>query len=300
MHSSHTPAGVSAGLVNWRAGVNVRGVNSAGVAAHWLRPETGATFADICMVVPSTAGSGGGAFQLALPDGTATGGNKRGSGAADLQIVRNAASKVASGAQSFQAGLNNTTSATASATMGSNNLNAGSATFLMGDNLTANTSSDYAMGSGRQGIMRAVLGHRMHAYFVAAQGDCQYERLVSGVRQTAGPFPVTVGGAGSTNTANILTCPNNTMIGFFCQVIGFQASFANTYAALWHGAMYRSGATIAFIVAPVALNVQTTGTGGTWTVTPTIDAANYGMAFQITCGGVFTQWTVITHSGLAQ
>jgi len=55
---------------------------------------------------------GTGAFILGpKPDGTATGGNTRGANAVDLQISRTASTQVASAANSFVAGLNNTTSA---------------------------------------------------------------------------------------------------------------------------------------------------------------------------------------------
>jgi hypothetical protein len=52
----------------------------------------------------SIVSKGTGAFRLAVPDGTATGGNARGSSAVDLQTSRTAASMVASGASSFLAG----------------------------------------------------------------------------------------------------------------------------------------------------------------------------------------------------
>jgi len=61
-----------------------------------------------------------GAFILGpTPDGTAIGGNKRGTGAVDLQLVRTQATRVASGLNSFIAGsLNSTTSGNNSVVIG--------------------------------------------------------------------------------------------------------------------------------------------------------------------------------------
>jgi hypothetical protein len=62
---------------------------------------------------------GTGAFILGpKPDGTATGGNARGANAVDLQLARNAATQVASGANSFCAGDRNTASNTGSIVAG--------------------------------------------------------------------------------------------------------------------------------------------------------------------------------------
>lgn len=302
MHSSPAPAGVSAGLVRWRAGATYAAPNNAGTPAFWIRPETGSVAADICLVVPFQPGSANaGALQTSIADGTAQGGNKRGAGAADLQIARNAASKVASGSFSFQAGQNNSTLASGSASIGSDNVNNAGNCMLLGVGMISNTGSDYGSGIGRQGTIRGIVGHHVHsAGNIAAQADCQYERTVQGVRSLNGPFGVFVAGAGAASTGVLLTCPNNSVVGFICEVIGFQAGMANIYKANWSGAMYRSGATMAFVSAPVTMAAPSTlGTGNTWTVTPTIDATNFGFYIAITSTGVFTQWTVVTHSALA-
>lgn len=75
---------------------------------------------------------GNGGFALQVPDNTVMGGNPRGLGAVDLQMVRTAATQVASGTQSFVAGSGNTAS--------------GSWSFAMGESNTANTTYAVAMG----------------------------------------------------------------------------------------------------------------------------------------------------------
>lgn len=68
------------------------------------------------------------------PDGTATGGNDRGANAVDLQTNRSAATQVAAGAGSFQAGIFNTTSGQSSGNIGSSNTVDGNFSFATGRN----------------------------------------------------------------------------------------------------------------------------------------------------------------------
>lgn len=94
---------------------------NATVNVSQLEVTGGTTNTDLAL-----APRGTGAFIAGVkPDSTSTGGNKRGAYAADLQIQRNAAAKVASGANSFQAGKNNTTSSEAGATLGEGNTTSG-------------------------------------------------------------------------------------------------------------------------------------------------------------------------------
>jgi hypothetical protein len=72
-----------------------------------LKPTGGTTNVGVAIVPKGT-----GAFSLAVPDGTATGGNARGANAVDLQTLRNAATAVGTGLSSFTAGQNNTNAGT--------------------------------------------------------------------------------------------------------------------------------------------------------------------------------------------
>lgn len=298
MHSAAAPSGLSFGLSAWRAGLNNTGANNV-KPAYWLRPETSILGTDISLVLPCTAGAANaGAFQLSVPDNTATGGNKRGAGAADLQAHRNTAAKVASGTSSIQGGINNTTSAAAGITFGDSNLNAAAACSLIGSNLISITGSDYGSAVGRQGSLRGILGQHVHAAGnIAAQADCQYERIVQGGRFTGGPNKVLVAGAGGATTGNLLTCPNLSAIQFMCQIIGFSAGFANLYATVIVGGIWRNGAAVTFIGVPydIAGGPLTVGAVG-WTAVATLDAATFGFSIQVTSPAIFSQWSVVTHA----
>jgi hypothetical protein len=77
------------------------------------------------------------------PDGTAVGGNARGTQAVDLQISRSTNTRIASGASSFVANLNNTASASGSSAFGNGNTASGTNSFCIGagSNTTSGTGS---------------------------------------------------------------------------------------------------------------------------------------------------------------
>lgn len=86
---------------------------------------------------------GTGAFILGpKPDGTSAGGNARGANAVDLQIIRSSNTRVASGANSFIAGINNTASGARASVFGNNNTASGN------DSLCIGAGSNTASGNG--------------------------------------------------------------------------------------------------------------------------------------------------------
>jgi hypothetical protein len=113
------------------------------VNAVELEVTGGTTNTDLVLTPKGT-----GAFILGPePDGTATGGNKRGARAVDLQTSRNAATKVASGAGSIQCGSNNTTTQADGATFGSGNNNTGSqGAVTLGSDNTNSTKQGFCVG----------------------------------------------------------------------------------------------------------------------------------------------------------
>lgn len=82
-----------------------------------MAPTGGTTNVSVSIVPKGT-----GAFCLAVPDGTATGGNVRGTNAVDLQTSRGNAAQVASGASSLTVGTNNTASGSNAVSIGSGNI----------------------------------------------------------------------------------------------------------------------------------------------------------------------------------
>lgn len=89
---------------------------------------------------------GSGAIIAQLPDGTTTGGNKRGQYAVDLVMVRTNAAYVASGDYSFSAGYNHSTTGAYAASLGQSNAAAGIAAMAFGYN--NNATGNYCMTVG--------------------------------------------------------------------------------------------------------------------------------------------------------
>jgi len=106
---------------------------------------------------------GTGAILAAIPDGTATGGNKRGAGAVDLQTARTNANQVASGNYAFAAGNGNraegsyasipggynniATGAFGCFSGGGNNSSTGNTSFTFGQSNTASAGTSFALGT---------------------------------------------------------------------------------------------------------------------------------------------------------
>lgn len=126
---------------------------------HGSLQATGGTTNVSASIVPKAAG----AFMLAVPDGTATGGNVRGSNAVDLQISRSAATEVASGSLSFAFGYRNTVSGTDGATaigglntvsgryattLGRGNTISSESCWIVGESCTASNFASYSFIAG--------------------------------------------------------------------------------------------------------------------------------------------------------
>lgn len=113
---------------------------NATVPVDSLTAVAGTTNADIAIVPKGT-----GAFTLAVADNTATGGNKRGAGAVDLQLYRGASGRVASGANSFAAGKDNTASGANSVCIGSDGNATNTNSIMIG---RGTCSGAYALAAG--------------------------------------------------------------------------------------------------------------------------------------------------------
>lgn len=92
---------------------------------------------------------GTGAFMLAIPDNTNTGGNKRGTGAVDLQMIRNSNVRVASGNYStIVGGIWNKAAGTYSIAGGFENQVDGDSSIALGASNTTTTSNCFVLGNG--------------------------------------------------------------------------------------------------------------------------------------------------------
>jgi hypothetical protein len=89
---------------------------------------------------------GTGAFLTSLPDSTATGGDKRGTYAIDLQLRRLVSTDVASGSEAIVIGTYNSATGTNACSIGSQNEALAQSAFAIGRNNNANISQSFAIG----------------------------------------------------------------------------------------------------------------------------------------------------------
>ncbi|MFZ4398886.1 MAG: hypothetical protein ACOYO1_02535 [Bacteroidales bacterium] len=91
---------------------------------------------------------GNGAIIAATPDNTATGGNKRGTNAQDLQTARSSADLIASGVEAFAAGSNNKASGSYSAAIGNFSQALANYSAAIGRQAKADKIGQFAIGCG--------------------------------------------------------------------------------------------------------------------------------------------------------
>lgn len=91
---------------------------------------------------------GTGSILASLPDNAASGGNKRGTYALDLQLSRAGNTQVGSGNYSVTFGQNNTASGTNSVSIGQTNVASGSNSTALGASNTASGTQSVAIGAG--------------------------------------------------------------------------------------------------------------------------------------------------------
>lgn len=139
--SGSSPSGGGGGGLTGFTGTQNTAAPNNTVNASQLLVSASSTNADF-VVQPK----GTGAILAQLPDSTATGGNKRGDYAVDLQMLRSSASQVASGVRSFAVGNNNTSSGTASVSLGTTNTASSSASIALGNSNTSGGASSVALG----------------------------------------------------------------------------------------------------------------------------------------------------------
>lgn len=145
----------------WTETLYNTGVNAT---IHAVRMQANSTSVNVDAVISP---KGSGAILAQVPDGTATGGNKRGANSFDMQRVRTSASMVASGANSaqfgennttsglhsFQSGYQNTASGSYSAVFGYNNMSSASATFIAGGSNTIGGGGAYGSALGYYNVI---------------------------------------------------------------------------------------------------------------------------------------------------
>lgn len=147
------------GLTGFTGSINTTSPNAT-INVSQLLVAASSTNADAAIVVKGT-----GSLMLNMPDNTATGGNKRGTNAVDLQFGRGSASQVAEGQNSaILGGLSNTTAGQRSAIVGgiANTTNSNNSVVLGGSQNTTSISDNCTVLGGTNntsaGSSSAILG----------------------------------------------------------------------------------------------------------------------------------------------
>lgn len=178
---------------------------NATVPVDSLTAVSAATNTDIAIVPKGT-----GAFALAVADNTATGGNKRGTNAVDLQKTRAAAAQVASGANSFAAGFGNVAS--------------GDTTIAIGRISTANATYSIAIGSGAvaSGNQSVALGFNCNAVgnesiaMIGGTTSAQYSLAIGNTAAASNTNAVAIGQNTTASGLNSLAVNRFTTADAYC------------------------------------------------------------------------------------
>lgn len=169
-------------------------VNHASIQA------TGGTTNVSVSIVPK----GTGAFCLAVPDGTATGGNARGANAIDLQTIRTAATQVASGSTSVAIGGNSTASATNGVAIGNTAASTGgSSGRSVAVGFQATASAEYSVAIGDRTTASGVGSICISSEFGTASGSSS--TVIGGANSNAtGGCSIAIGANATASRTNEL------------------------------------------------------------------------------------------------
>lgn len=293
-------------LTNWTEGVKSTPPNAT-VPVVSFTATNAATNVD-AVVAPK----GSGAFALQVADGTATGGDKRGANASDLQTARAGSSSVASGQYAFAAGYDNTASGASSVTLGSTNVASGinavalGATHLANGNLSAAlggtlatasgaysvvlggrsniSSGDLSIASGWYATTRNLIGMRAHASGrFAAQGDAQKGQYIARRSTTDATLTELTLDGSTGSTTNRVILPNDSTYIFSIFVVARRTDVDNESAGYqFTGVIDRNtNAASTAIVGTVTKTVIAEDTAA-WDVTVDADTTNGSLRIQVT------------------
>lgn len=234
------------------------------------------------------------AFYLGpVADNGATGGNKRGAGAIDLQLNHAANTQVASGGNSGAFGRQNTASGQNSYAVGQRNVTSGAGAVAVGSDNTV-SGAGFAFGSTNtvDRTNAAAIGANASALGISQIAMAQYGHSVSGDAQRglvlltgrttdAAPLVLTAD-AGAASTANTLRLQNSQAIAFHGTVMARRKSADGTASAAWkvEGLIRREANAASTVL--VASTVTAISNIPAWTLALTADAALGGLAVTFT------------------
>lgn len=258
------------------------------------------------------APKGTGAFALRVPDGTTTGGNKRGTRAVDLQINRSDASYVASGQESFAAGNNNTASGANSIAIGVQNVASATRGMAFGYRCTASGATSITLGGDQNtasGIYSATLGGNYlntrsitgatafgaSGSTVSSSGKRQGELHALACATTSStPVNLSTNGNASPSSANQLVLNNNSIITVQGVAQARQGTTGDSATWTFTASVKRgaNAAATALFGTPTVTLINADSGASAWTLTITADTSLGGIQLTATGENSKTiQWT---------
>ena len=239
------------------------GKNGAGVTQSTASIEVSTTDTNTGIaIVPK----GTGAITATIPDGLAAGGNARGSNAVDLMVSRNAATQVASGANSvLVGGVQNISSGSASVVVGGGDSGGGNAasgsfsSILGGKTNTASAEGSVVIGGN--GGLAYLVGQASIAsnVFSVGRGEAQTSniRLMRSITGAAATELTLNGGAPGSSTRAILALPSGATSGrlwnaivqlsAICRVAGGTVTAGEAFIGTYNLGIKRIGATTSLV-----------------------------------------------------
>lgn len=235
---------------------------------------------------------GTGAFMMDLPDGTSTGGDKRGTYAFDGQSLRGAANQVASGTGAFIVGASNRASGSYAIAMGQSNDVTGANGVGIGSTLSV-TSGAYGMATGFQAVctLRGQSVRAIGAFSVAGDAqvsDYQARTITTDATTTTLSIYYSAG-------AYDLTISSGKIYAFDIRVL---AKRTDSGTALLHTRIEGTISNFAGTTAIEGTNVTTTitDTSGGWTVVAVADDGTDALDINVTGAAAQTvRWIADVH-----
>jgi hypothetical protein len=273
------PSG-GAGLTRWAESVSTAAPNATVPAVRLIATDTAAN-------VDAVIGPKGTGANLAqIPDGTTTGGNKRGTQSTDWQKSRTTASNVASGTQSTLSGGDNNQASGAASVVGGGSQNTASGTnATVGGGLgnVADGANSWIFG-GSFATCRGLAGRgSIAAGRFSTTGDAQAGTMILRRQTTDATATLLASTGGPPGATNQMILPNDCTLVFSILVTARRADADNESAGYkFEGVIDRQqfASTTAFVGTPTktVLGEDTAA----WDVNVSADTTNGGLAITVT------------------
>jgi len=303
-------AGGGASLSNWTEGVATASPNNT-VPVVSLTVSNAASSVDAA-IIPKALG----ALLGAIPDGTTTGGDKRGQRAVDWQLSRTTAAQVASGLAAVLAGGaenkasgnyssggggfgNSLTNHYTSNPGGQGNIISGYGATVLGG--TSNVGSgDYSTAGGTCATTRGIQGMQAFAPGkLNVVGDAQSGAYIL-YNQTTNATPKTLtANTGAATTTNSMVLPNNAAFSFIGQLVGRCNASGDASSWRLEGLIKRgaNAASTALVSAVTPGLIAQDAGASAWAVTVTADTTNGGLNIAVTGVAATTiNWVVVVRT----